>query len=493
MANSNDEWDKATPVSDEEWESARPISGDTIRATPPRTWGGTLSEAAGNIVPSAGKFIGDVASAVAHPIATAQGIVNVLNGATAINPSPEESAAWDSVKGFYSQRYGSVEGAKKAIAEDPVGVLSDASTLLTAGGGALKGAASLAGKAGQARTAAALGSAGKMASKAGGLLDPMSIAVSPLSGARKMLGSETLGLPENLYKRAAKIPPGSVSQEGVNAIARTATREIPGGLPISSGTITDKIPAILRESGDAIDSILADATAAGGQVDVVNVLTRLDELKSNPKVRKSPYYKDYVADIDAMQQRLLSHPDVAGGGMIDLKTAHELKKGAYAELDSWYANKGKPESGRTPLTKDIDAASIDKWATSLRDAILADPNVPPAMAQALKKQSAVLAARPWIERAISRTGNINPLDMTSILVGMASGGGLASAAAYRFATFPGVMSRGAIWMAQGAPKIVGKTGRAISKAAAASRTATILSGGGNPFLSSPGGLLSPAQ
>jgi hypothetical protein len=39
---------------------------------------------------------------------------------------------------FYADRYGSVEGAKRAIATDPAGVLADAATVLYGAGGALR-------------------------------------------------------------------------------------------------------------------------------------------------------------------------------------------------------------------------------------------------------------------------------------------------------------------------------------------------------------------
>lgn len=60
--------------------------------------------------------------------------------------SDDEKATLGKVKDFYVGRYGSVEGVKKAIAEDPVGVLSDASAVLTLGGA---GAAQAPGKLGQ--------------------------------------------------------------------------------------------------------------------------------------------------------------------------------------------------------------------------------------------------------------------------------------------------------------------------------------------------------
>jgi hypothetical protein len=72
-----------------------------------------------------------------------EGLVQDINKLEAFLQGDDENAqrarrAAQSVGSFYVERYGSVEGAKRAIAEDPAGVLADASTIF-GGGAALPG------------------------------------------------------------------------------------------------------------------------------------------------------------------------------------------------------------------------------------------------------------------------------------------------------------------------------------------------------------------
>jgi len=48
--------------------------------------------------------------------------------------SPEEAPAWEATKQFFANRYGGEEELKNTIATDPVGFLTDISTVLTGGG-----------------------------------------------------------------------------------------------------------------------------------------------------------------------------------------------------------------------------------------------------------------------------------------------------------------------------------------------------------------------
>jgi hypothetical protein len=98
-------------------------------------------------------FVGmtkDIYQAVTNPVQTAQSILDVGAGALQkalpkqvvdfvnqfdTNPEAAKRAVdtANAVGGMYAERYGSVEGLKKAIANDPVSVMADMSTLLTGG------------------------------------------------------------------------------------------------------------------------------------------------------------------------------------------------------------------------------------------------------------------------------------------------------------------------------------------------------------------------
>lgn len=107
-------------------------------------------QAIANIPASAKKFAGGLYEAVTSPVQTAMGVLDI--GAGALQKALPESAvnfinqfegntnaavraveAANAMGGMFKDRYGSYEGIKRTLAEDPVGAAADLSTLLTGG------------------------------------------------------------------------------------------------------------------------------------------------------------------------------------------------------------------------------------------------------------------------------------------------------------------------------------------------------------------------
>ena len=108
-----------------------------------RTWGETAIEGVSNIPSSALNFAKGIYDAATNPIDTAGSILKAGAGAVR-NTLPESlqgqstqqieaSNTANAIGDFYKNRYGSMEGFKEAIATDPVGVVSDASAVLSGG------------------------------------------------------------------------------------------------------------------------------------------------------------------------------------------------------------------------------------------------------------------------------------------------------------------------------------------------------------------------
>lgn len=165
------------------------------------SWGDVATGALKNVIPSAGKLVGDYAQALLHPIDTAKAVADVGAGAIragAAQVLPESvmgtldnlggagensqraADAATAVGRFYGDRYGSVEGFKRSIAEDPVGVAADVSVPLTLGGAAA------------ARAPGVAGRVGAITARVGRALDPVTAAVDT-AGATGRLARGTLG------------------------------------------------------------------------------------------------------------------------------------------------------------------------------------------------------------------------------------------------------------------------------------------------------------
>ena len=137
------------------WDESTNISPQDITWDEPKksyTTGEALTSAAVNIIPSTGKLAIGAGKALIHPANTLEGLIQATSGGLSkILPQsimkyavPEKKQQAEAVANAigqeYKDKYGSAEGFKRAIAEDPASVLADVSTVLTGGGALLKGA-----------------------------------------------------------------------------------------------------------------------------------------------------------------------------------------------------------------------------------------------------------------------------------------------------------------------------------------------------------------
>ncbi|WP_316234234.1 hypothetical protein [Bradyrhizobium sp. SZCCHNR1098] len=182
-------------LSTDEFENFKP-------ADKPLAWSDVPGQALANAPGSAVQFAKDVVQPILHPIDTVENIGKV--GAGLANqlgigiggPDPEADQAWDQFKGFFKDRYGSVEGFKKALATDPVGVLGDASILLSGGETALARAPGLVGKVGRAagEVAAAPGRAAGALTRGAGNLAAEGLGLTTGAGAEPIKAALRTGI-----------------------------------------------------------------------------------------------------------------------------------------------------------------------------------------------------------------------------------------------------------------------------------------------------------
>lgn len=136
----------------------------------PLAWSEVPSEAIKHLPESGAAAAKGFVEPFLHPIQTYEtgkqvvgGLASKAAGALGMPQEPEakaqNEAAVNAIRDFYVNRYGSEEGVKRALAEDPVGVMADLSTVLGGGGGALARAPGIIG-----RTGEAIGAAGRAVS-----------------------------------------------------------------------------------------------------------------------------------------------------------------------------------------------------------------------------------------------------------------------------------------------------------------------------------------
>lgn len=163
------------------------------------TAGDVASQAISNLPSSFGNLVGNLATAISSPLETGKAVLDVGAGALqnilpekfvqAIGEDKPSREIANQVGKFYVDRYGSVEGAKRAIAQDPAGVLADISTVIS--GGALAAPKAIAPT--LARTASAIDPLANVVRATGAVANVAGKnIVAPILGATTGAGRESI-------------------------------------------------------------------------------------------------------------------------------------------------------------------------------------------------------------------------------------------------------------------------------------------------------------
>lgn len=304
----------------------------------------------------------------------------------------------------------------------PLDVLMDAATLFSMGG-ALPGAA------------------GKVATIGERVTNPVGWPGELIGGARQAVGAT--GIPEWMMTKVLKTPPGEVGQKVKASISSTVVNE--------GKMVTKNLPAKMSATIARLDNDINDTlnllTASGAKKVNLNQVSRaLNDLKL--KYKDFPNPQEYYDAIDQVKQAYLTHPNAAQGE-ISLIDAHNLKKGTYKEIGNWYRKTQGPETKRVGIQTDIEAVAKDTAARALREAVINHPDVPDIVKTQLGREAGLMEARRWVERAVNKGENIDPVRLTTLLAGILIDNGVTPAIAYRIAGSQPAMSQIAIWLKKG--------------------------------------------
>lgn len=416
-------WEGQAPTEEikvSEWEGQAPESSFSF------------SQMVSNIPSSGVEFLKNTVQPLLHPIETGKTLGKTgLGFIEKLIPGDQGHEAYaDSMLNFFVERYGGMDRFLNTIQSDPVGFASDLSTVFGGAGTAL-----------QASKIGLLSKAGKVASTAGKVLNPAMAPFEAAGGVRKLISKTEI--PESLYARTMKMPPGSLREEGRASVLQTLVRE--EQLPLGKQTLV-KVKQIVNDLDNRITKTLEDLSQQGSTVDINVVVNALDDLKQTYKNRPNP--QPYYDAVDAVKADYINH-SFSRQGKLTLTDAQALKKGTYQEIQSYYLKQQKPETGRIGIQNDVDAASKAKAAAALRQAVLDEPSVPQGIKTAMKREAGLMNARKWVERATNRGKNLDPISLSGMLFGVLAEKGIPGAAAWRIAVSQPVMSRFAIWLGSG--------------------------------------------
>jgi hypothetical protein len=244
----------------------------------------------------------------------------------------------DAFADMYAERYGSLDKARKTFEEKPFALLGDATTLLTGGGGTLAAAGKL-GKAGNVAS-----KAGKALNTAAKYTDPMThaaILATPVTAPIKGLAKAVTPSPERLYGSAIK-GLSSLPPEVRKGVLDTAFKE--RILPTEEGLVKlqDIQKNVGKQVGDLVDE-RATKELAGEAPLTISGPAMIERAKMFVKEReKGPFYKERHKEVDKAARKARK----GFYGMMDTRTAHDLKLGAQKAARATYdeANTELPAS-----------------------------------------------------------------------------------------------------------------------------------------------------
>jgi hypothetical protein len=221
----------------------------------PIGWGDVAAGAVTNLLPSAGQVISDTVTPFLDPVGTAKSVGKMAVGAVqkAIPGEQGYEKNADAIMNHFAERYGSMEGFKKALRDDPAGVAADLSIPFTGGGAALARAPGMVGKVGRATRAMGSGmDAANLAAKGAGVVG--SKVVAPVIG----MGTGTGARPIEVAAKA-----GYKTGTGIDPAAGAAFREHLTDPSKMTEVVDDAKNAMSRAYQDRSAQYTSDMQAAG--------------------------------------------------------------------------------------------------------------------------------------------------------------------------------------------------------------------------------------
>jgi len=235
------------------------------------SWAEAVGRGALNLPASTARMVGDMWDAVTSPIETTKTVTQVIEGGVraALNQIPgvdvtreDSQQKFDAVVDYFAEKYTTGNGFKKALAEDPAGILADISAAFSGGGTAV------------AKTVGTTSKVGKVA--------------------------------EKVASKAAAIDPLTATGKGIVKGTELAGTGITKSLAFTSGVGDEAIKQAYkagREGGEALDSFTTNLRNS----DTGAALQILDDAQTNLqkiKADRAKAYQEGMSKVSKDSQRI---------------------------------------------------------------------------------------------------------------------------------------------------------------------------------------------
>lgn len=365
-----------------------------------------VTESIKNLPSSAWENLKGMVNAVVHPVDTAKSLGSIGGAGLekigrnfeqfymgeSIPPTQGKEDALNKAIEYYKGRVGSVDALKQTAMDDPVGLMLDASTVVSPARMATKSPA---------------------ITKALATVDPINAAARAGQTALKVIPE---GAAAKLYDSAAKFSNRAGFDR--NSAIRTALDE--GIMPTQKGVrkVEDRIQLLDAE----LDNLIQEAGASGQKISVAAVEKYIDDLRR----AKGGFRLGRGKDVEKINKIMDTwHKDLAelGGGArisrVSPQFIQEFKKSAYGDVN-WKAK--SPGAKRSQVEEDVYKAMARGAKDEIATAI-------PQATEINKLLGDLLNLQPELVKAAGRIDKHNLIGLdTSVKTGMGAGIGAASGA-----------------------------------------------------------------
>ncbi len=335
-----------------------PETGEIISAggkrTKERGWGEAIGEAFSNVPISAYNMAKGMYEAVRHPKQTATAIgQTAVGGMESFKPDdpssiqdspdpislliqpthPETAPYFKALEDHYKQRYGSIKGFKNAIAEDPVGVLVDATSALTGVGGMTRAVGTSLTKSattGAARVGTALQKAGEFVQKGGAAIEPVTLGKNVTMGwASKFVQKKLPKKASDMYQSAAKFV-GDLSPDELEKLSNTALDYKIMPSPKGMATLEKNITSL----NDKITKMIDVSASKGEKIPLKRLFRDFRKLERDAVFSGKPL--DSQRAIREIRKQIYKANNQIGRKQFTPVEAQKLKTRIYRETESYF-------------------------------------------------------------------------------------------------------------------------------------------------------------
>lgn len=325
-----------------------------------------------NLVPSARNFVGGmieagkgVGKAALHAVRNPADTASYLFNAKDPRMVNDVVRTAKGIGGFYAERYGSKDAIKRTMAEDPVGVIADISSLMTGGAGAAKkvlNPASIAGK------------LAKGAGKVSEAINPTRVVAPFIEVPVKVAVKKGATLVHNVKK--PKLTAYRVITEGkgaqvAEAIENPVNKLIPGGKPTVADLTADLNTTKLTATTKQAQGLLSSENMTRRQAHNAARLKQVQDVGKTPVISKAagelretdmgPLYDEVKRQVVPVDKELAEILDTPHG-----REAVKAAKTIAADKRITFQKGGNP-------AETVNSTILDKHGNPIQHDVPAEP------------------------------------------------------------------------------------------------------------------------